>query len=110
MARKYLTLTIKDLEWKFFLQTPAAYKRMHGSDSEGITYPEEQEVWLNKKFFSPRTIRHELMHVYVASCNTESSNLNTDQMEDHCCSIVGHHFDAIAMHCTTILEFFKGSG
>lgn len=108
MKRKHLTIMIKDIEWKVFLLNPAYYERREGKDSEGVTYPEAQEIYLNKRFFSPRTIRHELLHAYFSSTNTETAKLDADQAEEVCASIVGNHFDAIAAHCSAILEFFKG--
>jgi hypothetical protein len=49
-----------------------------------------------------------LLHAYVVSTNTESSGLTVDQMEDLCCSIIGHHLDDMTLQCSHILEFFKG--
>lgn len=107
--RKPFKIVVKGLEWTFYVQLPTTYKRQHGGCSEGITYPETQEVFLNRKFLSPRTVRHELLHVYYASCCVESGHLKKAQVEEVCASIVGHHLDHIQNDCTTILEFFKNN-
>lgn len=104
--KKYKT-KIKDIEWEFILQTSSAYTRMHGKDSSAITYLNERKVYFNVNGLIPAHVRHELMHVYVASSGTNSSGLNADQIEELCAEIYGDHGPRMDLLVDTIMEEFS---
>lgn len=106
--KKHFTATIKGHEWKFFIQTKAAYARKHGTDSEGVTYPREREVYFNAPFFAPAIVRHELVHCYVGSSSTSSSNLTADQVEELCASIYEEHGPEMDLLADKIFNFLRG--
>lgn len=89
--KKHLTVKIKGVDWNIYFQSNAIYVRQHGDDSEAITYPSDREVYFNLRSFDSSYIRHEIIHMYVASCNTESGNLKQDQIEEVIASVYQHH-------------------
>jgi hypothetical protein len=103
---KSLKIKIKGIEWQIFAQTPAAYKRKHGSDSHAITYTKDREIYFNKETLAPDYVRHELLHAYVASSSTNSSSLTTDQMEELCAEMVGEHGIEMMLFADQILNFY----
>jgi hypothetical protein len=104
-----IRLSIKGLEWGFHLQNDRAYKKTHGDDSAGIIYPDDKEVYFNKSHLSLNYVIHELLHVYYASCLTNSSNLEPDQVEDNCAEILGEHYFEIGMNAQKIIDYFLNS-
>lgn len=104
-----IKINVKGLEWSFHLQTDLAYRKKHGSDSAGITYPGDKAVFFNKAHLSFNYIIHELIHVYYASCLTNSSDLKPDQVEDNCCEILGEHYFEIGSNAQKILDYFLNS-
>jgi hypothetical protein len=103
---KTFTITAMGIEWVIYLQTPSTYKRMHGSDSEGITYPGDREIYFNKDYFTPAVVRHELMHCYHGSSPTSSSALKADQKEEESCEIFGEYGPLMIMQADQIVSFF----
>jgi len=103
---KTLTVKIMGVDWVVHLQSNTAYKRMHGSDSEGIPYPGDREVYFNKDYFTPAVVRHELMHCYHASSPTSSSSLTADQKEEESCEIYAEHGPTMDMQVDQIISFY----
>ena len=101
-----IKIKIKGIEWAIYAQTPAAYKRKHGSDSHAITYPRDREIYFNKETLAPDYVRHELLHAYVSSSSTNSSSLTTDQMEELCAEMIGEHGPELFLFVDQILNFF----
>lgn len=104
--KKSLKKKIKDVQWEFFVQTASAYKRDHGKDSDAITYPHDRECYFNKPRFLPSCVRHELIHVYVASSGINSANLTADQVEELIAEIYEQHAKEMAILEDEILDFF----
>lgn len=89
-GKKFVSRMIKGVEWHFYLESGASYKRKHGSDSDAITYPKEREVYFNRTEFDTNAVRHELFHIFVSESNTVSSpDFTKDDMEDLGAEIVG---------------------
>jgi hypothetical protein len=97
---------IKGYEWTFYAQLNATYIRKHGSDSHAITYTTEKEVFFNLNTLAPSYVRHEVFHAYVASCSTNSSNLDKDQMEELCAEIYGDHGPEIDVLVDKIINYY----
>lgn len=97
---------IKGYEWTFHAQTNTAYIRKHGSDSHAITYPLDREVYFNLSSMAPEYIRHEIFHAYVASSNTNSSDLDKDQTEELCAELYGDHAPEMDLLVDKILNYF----
>jgi hypothetical protein len=100
-------LTIMGLDWEVYLQSDSAYKKMHGNDSSGVTYPHDREMYFNKSFYTPEIIRHELFHAYHASSPNGSSNLTADQIEDQGCEIFEKYGPLMLHQSDQILSFFS---
>jgi hypothetical protein len=106
VSKKVLRLKIKDIEWSFHGQTNASYIRRHGKDSGAITYTDDREVYFNLSQFRPYFVRHELLHVYIASSSSNASSLNKDQVEELCAELYGDHGPEMRLIEDKILEFF----
>lgn len=98
--------TVKGIEWVFHIQTRAGYVRSHGKDSAGITYPGDKDVWFNWDWFSPEYVRHEVMHVFVASTSTSSMVKSADDAEELCSQLYGEHGPEMDLLVDKILEHF----
>ena len=98
MAKKLeLKVKVKGTEWTVRLLPSKAYAKENGDDSSGMTHPFKKVIDFHHKHYDITTIIHELVHAYVAECNTESASLSTDQMEELICSIMGECvFDLLA--------------
>lgn len=88
----YLTLNIKGLEWKIYVQTPAAYKRKHGSDSAAITYYEDKVIYFRTDHVKYGSCLHELGHALVYSSGTTSAQVSSSQMEEHIWELLEEHY------------------
>lgn len=97
---------IKGHEWTFHGQTNSAYIRKHGSDSHAITYTKDRDIFFNLSSIAPDYVRHEVLHAYVASSSTNSSNLTADQIEELCCEIYGEHGPEMDLLVDKILNHF----
>ena len=107
MSRKnHYERKIKDLNWKFYMQTDRTYVREHGADSDAVSYPHDKEVYFCKSRFLPSVIRHELIHIYVASSSINSANLTADQMEESIAEIYEQHGPEMQIIEDEILDFF----
>lgn len=103
--KKSLKISIKGLEWTIYSQSNMSYVRKHGNDSGAITYLQDREVFFNSGHFNPGYVRHELLHCYIASSGTNSSNLTKDQLEELCCEIVEEHYFEIGALADKIVNF-----
>lgn len=101
-----ITLSIKGVDWKFYAQTDASYRRSHGKDSDAVTYPHDRDCYFNKSRLLPGTVRHELMHVFVASSGTNSANLTVEQMEELAAEIFEQHGPEMNVLVDKLLDFF----
>ena len=101
-----IALTIKGLEWKFYIQTDITYRKNHGKDSDAVTYTHDREVYFNKSRLLPGVIRHELIHVMVASSGVNSANLDVEQMEELCAEIYESHGPEMSAIVDKLLDFF----
>jgi hypothetical protein len=101
-----IKIKIKGIEWAIFAQTPAAYKRKHGSDSHAITYTKDREIFFNISTLAPDYVRHEVFHAYIASSSTNSSSLTADQVEELAAELYGEHGPEMDLAVDQILNFF----
>lgn len=104
--RPYYTRKIKDLAWKFYVQPQSSYVKDHGSDSDAVTYPHDKECYFNKNRFLPSVVRHEMIHIYVASAGINSANLTADQMEETIAELYEQHGPEMQLLEDEILDFF----
>lgn len=103
--KKFVEYKIKGIDWKFFFESNASYVRAHGNDSGAISYYEDFEVHFNLACLSPGKVRHEVMHVYVASSGTNSASLDKDQMEELCAEIYESHGPDMDVLTDKLLQF-----
>lgn len=102
---KHINLKIKGIDWKIFLQTPAAYHRMHGNDSSAIMYPEDRELYFKKDHLKLGTVIHELLHCYIASAGTTSADISAFQMEEHICELLEDHIFDLLNDAKKVIDF-----
>lgn len=107
MSKRNITVEALGLNWTVYLQSSDAYKKKHGSDSDAITYPADLEVFFNKSSFTPDVVRHEVLHMFVASSNSGSSGLSADQMEELCAELYGQHGPKMDLVTDQIISFFS---
>lgn len=106
MKRKYLHLNIKGQEWKVFVQTHSSYKRMHGSDSAAICYPDDREMYFDRSTVSLKLIRHEVFHAFISSTDTEnSSGMTAADQEEVDCTVYGNNKTALNDIEDRIIEY-----
>lgn len=101
-----IKIKIKGIEWAIFAQTPAAYKRKHGSDSHAITYTKDREIFFNLSTLAPDYVRHEVFHAFIASSSINSSFLSNEQFEEVCAEVYGGHGPEMDLVVDQILNFF----
>ena len=105
MSKKSHKLLIKEIEWNFVLLDTAAYNSKHGKDSHGITKSGELTVYFSKKWFSLRLVRHELLHVYMASCCINSCNdITSEDMEEIAAEVYEFHAEVMQRKSEEIYE------
>lgn len=105
MKKKYMTLTIKGLDWKIYVQTPSAYKRQHGSDSAAITYYDDREVFFKTDHLKFGSCMHELLHALVYSSGTISTGMSGDQMEELILGLLEEHYFEIGDWTRKVLDY-----
>lgn len=104
--RNFKILKIKDIEWKFIFFTDRGYERKFGKDdSYAITFFKEREVYFNIKYASPSIIRHELIHVLLASTCTDSATLSGAKVEEVLAEIMEEHFVDFIFYMMELIFF-----
>lgn len=106
MKRKPFTANVKGISWDFHLQSAAAYRRSHGKDSGAISYLGDKDVYFDSSQLSPGVVRHEMLHVFIASSGINSASLDTSQMEELCCETYETHGPEMDLLVDKILEHF----
>lgn len=100
---------IKGYKWKVFLQSNSTFNRVHGSSAYHILYPEEREIYYNKKYFTFTFVVHEVNHAFIWSTDTEhSSNMTQDDVEDLCVTTFSKNYFKIGEIAQQILDYFGG--
>lgn len=105
MAKKFMTLTIKGLEWKIFVQSPAVYKREHGNDSAAITYPEDREIYFCTDRVKFGLCLHEIGHALVWSSGTTSAQITAHQMEELIWELMEEHYFELGNWTRIVLDY-----
>lgn len=107
-----ITLSIKGRDWKFVLMTDKRFDKLYneGRDdaSAAMTLPTIYEVHFRKSDWDGVTIRHELLHVLYNMSLVSSTNMSTDDVQELCAEIVGHHSSEIILWSDRITEKFLG--
>jgi len=107
--QRYLEVEIKGYKWKVFCQTDAAFNRKHGSKVYHIVYPEDREMYFNKRYLTLTFAIHEVCHAFLWSTDTEhSQNLTEDDIEDLIITVLSKNFARILQIAQDILDFFGG--
>lgn len=102
-------IIIKDISWTVQVLEDKDYENSHGKDSHGITDKYRQTVDLKRSSFSPALVRHELLHVYAASCCINSvPDLDDSSMEEICAEIIEFHLEDLLKHSKTLYNKLKG--
>lgn len=84
------------------------YRSAHGKDSMAICLKHHRKIVLTEKYVDIHTIRHELVHAYVASCCVESMHIKGDDMEELLCEVLSYHLEDIGKYSRKIFNTFKG--
>jgi len=101
-----IKIQVKGAEWTVNYLSKIKYHKKHGFDSQAITLPDVKVIDLSHEFMSTINIQHELLHAFVCESNTESANLDANQMEELCASIVGEYAVEIVRLTYYILNSF----
>jgi hypothetical protein len=105
---KVLEITIKDVRWKIFSQSPSYYKKIHKMDanSYGITYPDDKEVFFPRRPVKISIVRHEVLHMLVTSSSTDRMVETTaDDREEHIAQLLEDHYEDIGRWANEIHDF-----
>ena len=101
--KKPVKILIKDIAWTVQVLEDKEYEDAHGKDSHGITDKNKQTVDLKRSSFSLSLVKHELLHVYVASCCINSiEDLDDSGMEELCAEIIEFHLEDLAKHAKSL--------
>lgn len=108
MAKRQLKRTIKDVDWTFRIMSKRAFVKEHGYGFRAVVMEDTRQVDFCKPDFSKGVLSHELMHVYVATCNIGDSTLDTIAIEEVCCKIAERHLDEMVELRNDIYREFVG--
>ena len=103
--KQYMTINIKGLDWKIFVQAPALYKRKHGADSAAITYPEDREIYFCTDRVKYGLCMHELGHALIESSGTTSANITAHQMEELILELIEEHYFDLGNWTRNVLDY-----
>lgn len=102
-----MTIEIKGYTWKVYCQTNSAFIKKHGNKVYHIVYPEDREIYYNRKYLSYDMVCHELLHAWLWSTDTEhSQSLSQDDVEDLCVTTFSKNYFKIGDQVKDILNFF----
>jgi hypothetical protein len=93
-------------EWIIHGQSHASYARKHGSDSAGITYPDDYELYFDLSRIRPYFVRHEVLHAFVSSSPHHAANLTAGQMEELIAQLYGEHGPEMHILVDKILNYY----
>lgn len=106
MARKTVTVVIKDIKWKFKLLSDKVFDRKHKEGKfRAMTMTGDHCVDFRKSDFTKALIFHELCHAYYTSCLTSDADHNADQVEETLAKILEMHYYEIG---TVADQVFNG--
>jgi hypothetical protein len=107
-----ITLEIKGRPWSFSLLPDKRYDKLYNTGPEdasvAMTLANQYVVHFRKSDWDIITIRHELLHVLYNMSLVSSTNMSTDDVQELCAEIVGHHTLEIALWSDRIAERFLG--
>lgn len=103
-------ITIKGKKWTVRILTDSRYEKICGDDSEALTKADNREILFRKKRLLPGTVRHELLHAFISESHIESSNLDSHQIEELCCSLVDYCWSDINQLVDEIFIKFHQEG
>ena len=105
MATEF-TIQIKGANWLIKKLTPRKFNKEHKKEWAAVTLPETKEIHFNGDGFLPCHVRHELLHAFIAEAGLENVKMDTDDMEELCCTIVGEFgIDIIKLSDQIITKF-----
>lgn len=89
---------IKGATWTVKKLSLRKFNSIHKhKECPALTLPQDREIHLNEKLYTPHFIRHELFHAYIAESNTESmTDMTLDDMEELAASITAEYCFDIA--------------
>lgn len=101
-------IKIKDIQWEFTIQNDKTYEKRMGKDSSGATDKGAQTVYFKRSDFSQKLVRHELFHVYYASCCTSSAHgIEAYDAEEIAAEIIEFHLKDIMKNSKIIYNALK---
>lgn len=111
-----LEVDIKGVRWTVQLLPNSYYTEKHKEQtnySAALTLADEHVVDFNAVYFDKETVRHELMHAFIASCCIGSvTNLALTDLEEITCEIISIHGEDILNMANSIYSklspFVKG--
>lgn len=103
------TLLIGNAHWQFFAYPTAKYKREFGSDSEAICFPQDHQIYFRKPHITPETIMHELIHALIASSNTNSSALSSEQTEELICELIPAYYYELGLWTSQLFKIMNAA-
>jgi hypothetical protein len=110
-----ITLNIKGRNWHFVLLGDRVFDKRfpceeENEETQAITVPDENSIYLKKSRFTLPTIRHEIFHILVFSSLIESSSLDRDQMEELGAEITAEHSPEIVLWAEQVMNFYTQKG
>jgi hypothetical protein len=76
-------------------------------DTEALTDPDTNTIYIRKSRLSVVNIRHELFHAYIVMCCAAHSDIERDSLEEIACEIVGRYGARLVEQANEIYNEFK---
>jgi hypothetical protein len=74
---------VRGLKWEIQIRTPKSFSTVRGTENaDAMTDDGERTIYLKTTKLNQVTIRHEIIHAFVASMHLASANLSGEQMEE----------------------------
>lgn len=106
---KTMILNIKGRDWTINFVTEKEYfKKVPDAmeSDEAATLSTSKTIYFIKNKISTSAIYHELLHALVSECALASSGLDSGQVEENCCELIGDHFEDIFQWGHKIINFY----
>lgn len=103
-----MILNIRGLIWSVEIMPLKKLKKLYGKDSIAITLPDTRSIYLTPES-SDETIRHELIHAYLAENNLNSCHdISLKDFEEIVAETISNHWHQIESHFFDIhMAFYK---
>lgn len=99
-------IDIKGHSWEVHVLSESYYRKKHGVDSYGITYPCDKQIFFPRSSLIPEVVIHELYHALVEECNISSTKKEEEDMEEVFADLAASHHFQLGLWANQIIRYF----